>query len=124
MLNKKLKWKKQHGKPNCGQIALSVITGKSLKEIYKIVGHDGSTKTKELASCLKHFGYNTHTRLKVLKTKPQFAIGKLKYPNRVNWHWVVVDGEKIYDGIHGTNSGKVKWKRGWKLSSFLEIKNA
>ena len=116
-----MKWKKQHNKPNCGQIALAVITNKPLREIYKIVGHDNYTKTKDLVKALRKLGYTCPSRLKTLKESPELAIAKVSHKLKYNWHWVVVDKDKIYDGVYGTSSGKVKWKRGHKITSYLCI---
>ena len=116
-----MKWIKQPRKPICGQVAVAVITGKPLKEIFKIIGHKHGTKTRELAKVLRKLGYTCPYRLKILKQKPKLAIAKLKHKLRRGWHWVVIDGDKIYDGVNGIKSGKVKWKRGYKLTSYLPI---
>jgi len=74
-----MKWKKQYDKRNCGQIAVAVITGQPLREVYEIIGHDGGTKTKDLARALRKFGYSCPNKLKKLKEKPKLAIGKLNH---------------------------------------------
>jgi len=118
-----MKWLKQYNKPNCGQIALAVITKKSVRQIYKLIGHDHNTKTKELAKVLRKLGYKCPNRLKIFKEKPKLAIGKLCHKLRKhNWHWVVIYNNKIYDGVNGTKNGNVKWKRGYKITSYLAIK--
>ena len=117
------KWIKQPNKPICGQVAIAVVIGKSLKEIIKIFGHEHGTKTKELVKVLRKFGYSCPNKLKRLKQKPELAIGKLKHKLKKGWHWVVIDRDKIYDGVRGTKAGKVKWKRGYKITSYLPIKN-
>lgn len=117
-----IKWKKQYNKNNCGQIAVSVITGKSLREVYKVIGHDGGTKTIALTKALKYFGYDCPNKLKTLKEKPKLAIAKLSHKLRYGWHWVVIDKDRIYDGAAGNKKGQVNWKRGHKITSYLPIK--
>lgn len=116
------KWLKQYHKRNCGQIAVAVITGKSVREIYKIIGHDHGTKTKDLVKALRKLGYSCPARLKCLKERPKLAIAKLDHKLRRGWHWVVIDGYKIYDGHYGTKNGTVKWKQGHRITSYLPIK--
>lgn len=79
-----MKWKKQYNKPNCGQIAVSVITGKPLKEVYKIIGHDSWTSTKDLTRALYFLGWDSSHKLIRLKKndRPQLAIGKLSFPSK------------------------------------------
>lgn len=117
-----MKWKKQYDKRNCGQIAVAVITGKSLRKVYEIIGHDKATSTKDLAKALRKFGYSCPNRLKRLKEKPKLAIAKLSHKLRSGWHWIVIDRNKIYDGNYGTKNGTVKWKQGHKVTSYLPIK--
>jgi len=116
------KWIKQsYSISNCGQIAVSVITGISIKRISAIIGKDEETKTKDLVKSLRELGYRCPNRLKVFKKNiPQLAIGKLSYPNTTyNWHWVAIINDKIYDGRYGNKNGKVKWKKDWKITSYL-----
>ncbi len=120
-LGMKRKWRKQGYKPNCGQIAVAVITGKSLREVYNVIGHDYSTRTKDLARALRFFGYDCPDRLRRLKERPKLAIAKLTLPKSSGWHWVVIDGDKIYDGINGTANGKVIWETGKRITSYLPI---
>ena len=116
------KWIKQPDKPLCGQIAVAVIGKCSIKKAIKLIGKDGYTKTKDLARGLKKLGFKCPTRLKVLKNKPELAIGKLSYPDtKYNWHWVVVYKNKIFDGINGNRWGKVKWEKNWRITSYLPI---
>ena len=106
---------------NCGQIALCVITGKPLEEIIELVGHNGYTKTKDLARVLHKLGYICPTKLRRLGTKPELAIARLSYPNTRYWHWVVIHKDKIYDGRNGNEKGEVKWRKGLKITSYLPI---
>lgn len=118
-----MKWIKQNpGEYCCGQIAVAVATNQSLKKIVKLVGHDSRTNTKTLVKSLKKLGYQCPDRLKVLKQKPKLALAKLTYPDTRNWHWVVIYKDKIYDGYWGNKHGKVRWKKSWKITSYLPIK--
>ncbi len=107
----------------CGQVAVAVIAGITLEEAIKVVGKKGCTKTSDLVKALRKLGYKCPDRCQRLKKSPPLAIGHLKNPERASgWHWVVIDGKKIYDGINGTPDGTgVRWKPGWKLTSFLPI---
>jgi hypothetical protein len=120
----KRKWIKQGSKRNCGQIAVAVITGESLEKVSYVIGHDHGTKTKELAKALRFFGYDCPDRLQRLKERPKLAIAKLSTYGKSSWHWVVIDGDKIYDGVNGTESGTVNWT--WsnckRITSYLPIK--
>ncbi len=116
------KWKKQSNKPNCGQIAVSVIANCSIKKATRAIGKSGYTKTIDLARGLRKLGFKCPSRLKVLKNKPELAIGRLKN-RRSNyyWHWVVVYKDKIFDGRYGDRFGNVKWKKGWRITSYLPV---
>lgn len=53
------------------------------------------------------------------------AIAQVHDPKRHGWHWVVIDGYKIFDGVNGNSSGSVIWNDNWKITSYLPItKNA
>ena len=106
---------------NCGQIAVSVITGKSLDEITKMIGHSKGTTTKELVKVLRSLGYVCPDRCKPMKQMPKLAIAQMKNIGRkYGWHWVVIDGKKIYDGQCGKSDGTVNWNGG-KITSYLPI---
>ena len=110
---------------NCGQIAVAVLAGVSLEESIKAVGKKGSTTTKQLAKGLRALGYQCPDRCKrvTLFTPPiSLAIGQLRCPKRSSgWHWVVLDGDKIYDGIHGKPNGTVKWDKCCRITSYLPV---
>lgn len=116
-----LQWHGQYKKRNCGQIAVAVVTGKSVEEIEAHFGHDTGTKTKDLKRALDYYGYTIPNRLKRLKEAPDFCIAKLQHPLRKSWHWVVIHEDKIYDGVWGNETGTVSWLRGYKITSFLPI---
>lgn len=108
-------------KKNCGVIAVAVIAGVPVDVAAKHIGKNGATTTKQLAEGLRKLGYQCPDRLQRIP-RPQLAIAKMVDPNRKSgWHWVVVDGPRIFDGINGTPEGKVKWKPGWKMTSYLPI---
>ena len=114
-----MRWlKQQKGSKNCGQIALAVITGKSVKSIEKLMGHNQATVTKDLVKVLRKLGYKCPNRLKCLKEKPVLAIAKLTHKLRYGWHWIVIYNDEIFDGVL---QGDKKWKQGHKITSYLPI---
>jgi len=114
-------WIKQPVKTNiCGQIAVAIIADISLEQSIQAIGRKGCTTTKQVVNALKKLGYECPGRLK-RKPKPEFGIGHLRYPKQYKGHWVVVDGDKIYDGIYGNPDGTVNWKPGWRISSYLPV---
>lgn len=112
-------------KKNCGVIAVAVIADVPLSVAEAAIGKKGSTTTKDLARGLRALGYNCPDRCKrvTLLTPPiELAIGHLSDPKRKSgWHWVVLEGDKIYDGIFGHPNGTVKWKKGWMITSYLPV---
>jgi len=119
-----MKWIKQKkGMRNCGQIAIAVATNTPYKKIVKLMKHENGTYTSDLVRVLRKLGYKCPNRLKVFKkNKPQLAIARLTYPHKSNYHCVAIDGNKIYDGCYGNKKGKVKWDKGWRITSYLPIK--
>lgn len=111
----------QPNKKNCGAIAVAVIAGVSVEDAVKAIGKNGLTSTKQLAKGLKALGYECPDKLQ-RTSRPLLGIARLRYPNESRSHWVVVDGDKIFDGIYGNSDGTVKWKKGWKMTSFLPVK--
>lgn len=114
-------WKKQKlGSTNCGQIAVSIILHKSLKETVKMFGHSSYSTTKDMVKILRKNKVKCDNRLK--RKRGNLAIAKLTYPYKRNWHWVVVWGDKIYDGHYGRRNGTVRWDCGTRITSYLNIK--
>jgi hypothetical protein len=107
-------------KKNCGVIAVAVVASIPVNVAAEHIGKDGSTTTKQLVKALRKLGYKCPKRLKVIP-RPPLAIAKLSRPNHKSWHWVVVDGEKIFDGINGKPDGTVDWNRGDRITSYLPI---
>lgn len=115
-------WIKQ--KPHsrcCGHIAVAVIAGISLEESKKIINRRGGTSTKHLAMALRKLGFQCPDRCRKMP-RPPLGIGQLhKGKKKRSWHWVVVDGDKIYDGLYGNPDGTVNWKEGWGITSYLPV---
>lgn len=121
------KWIQQlPGKKNCGVIAVAVIAGVSVEEAEKAIGKKGATKAKELATGLRKLGYQCPDRCIRFTAKTPIsplAIGHLTDPKRKSgWHWIVIDGERIYDGISGSPDGlTVRYPKSWKITSYLPV---
>lgn len=110
-------WKKQpKDVPCCGQLAVSVILKKNLKDTCELFGHSKGTSTKDLIKVLNGKEFKCDTKLR--RTRPELSIAKVTIPNSGHWHWVVVHKDKIYDGANGT----VTWEENWRITSYLEIK--
>ena len=104
----------------CGQIAVAVIAQIPLDAAKKVVAKRGCTSTKRLVKALRSLGFKCPDHCK--RKRPPLGIAQLHDPKRKNgWHWVVVDGDKIYDGINGNPDGTVNWKPEWKMTSFLPV---
>ncbi len=116
----------------CGHCCLSMITGKSIPTIIKLIGHEEGTTTKELVRILKKLKIKSGKRLKVIKDYselPEKAIVKIKYKYSRNWHWVVFYKGLIYDpgfkrgGVYEINKlyNKGRYPTTAKITSYLEI---
>lgn len=116
-----MRWRQQYDIPNCGVIAVAVIADCSIKKAIEVIGKNGNTKTKDLARGLEKLGYECPERLQRLKERPKLAIAKLSIPNTHRWHWVVIGGDKIYDGVHGNKKGEVSFPEGYRITSYLPI---
>ena len=120
-------WIKQpEGKNVCGQIAVAVIAGITLEEAIKLTGKKGCTKTKDLVKALRKLGFECPDRCKRMEKDRLYkdlAIAKLFLPTRKSgWHWIVIENYKIFDGINGNTNGSVMWPDGWKVTSYLPVK--
>jgi hypothetical protein len=109
-------------KKNCGVIAVAVIAGITVDEAAKAIGKTGCTKAKDLAKGLQALGWACPSRCKRMP-RPPLGIGHLKIPTRKSgWHWVVVDGNKTWDGgQYGNPDGTVNWPPGWRITSYLPV---
>lgn len=114
-------WIKQGVTRTCGQIAVAVAAGVPLTQVLNYIGHMHGSTTKELIRALKHFGLKCDTKCRVLKEKPKFALAQVHSPRKPGWHWIVVEGNKIYDGAFGRANGTVDWPSGFRITSYLEI---
>ena len=123
---KTLTWLKQHHRKNqCGQVAVSVVADIPLENAIKLIGKKGCTKTKDLVMALRQLGFKCPDRCRKMPM-PKLAIAQVHFPSNTDygwkrkWHWVVVDGNKIYDGMYGKSDGTVNW-HGGKTTSYLPI---
>ena len=117
---KRYYWKKQQPVTSyCGQLAVSIILKKTLKETIKLFGNDKPTSTNDLIRVLKSQKIKCDNKLR--RKRKNLAIAKLTYPHKNTWHWVVVYNDKIFDGIHGNRDGTVYWDKKWRLISYLNI---
>lgn len=102
-------------------IAVAVIAGIPVNVAAEHIGKDGATTTKQLVRGLRSLGYECPDRLQRIP-RPPLAIAKLTNPKRRGgWHWVVVDEDKIFDGINGKPDGTVDWNKGDRITSYLPI---
>jgi len=108
-------------KKNCGVIAVAVIAEIPVNVAAEYIGKDGATTTKQLAKALRKLGFQCPNRLQRIP-RPLLAIAKLSNPKRKGgWHWVVVDGDNIWDGQTGNPDGTVNWESHWRMTSYLPI---
>lgn len=120
----------QGDKRNCGQIAVAILTNRSLEEVEKVVGHTHSTRTKELAKALGYFGYSALNRRKAVKTFPTgkwFGIVHTRFKTRQRGgHWVAVAKGKVYDGCVSRAMSIEEYTQmldetGWKITAALPV---
>jgi|SRR6185503_13829697 len=116
-----LQWIQQPQKTKlCGQIAVAVIANITLEKSIELFGKRGCTRTKDVIQVLRRLGLDCSNRL--LRKQITFGIAKLSYKNSKS-HWVVIDNNKIFDGVYGNSNGEVSWPEGARLTSYLSIKN-
>ena len=110
------------GTPLCGQVAVAVITGAPLEDVIARVGHKRGTKTWELVRVLDSYGYGALGRARALSVPPTLALGILRHPTwKRNWHWVVIDGPHVWDGLFGAADGKVYWPSDARVTSYVPV---
>lgn len=113
---------KQRRPKNCGQIAIAVVTGKGLRQVYRVVGHAEGMRTDEVVRALRAFGLKTDSGLLTYKKPPSLAIAKLRTTGRARWHWVVVNNGRVIDGAYQIPND---WYfTGWnntKITSYIRI---
>lgn len=115
-------WIRQKPKTRCcGHIAVAVVAGITLKESKELINRRGGTNTKHLVKALRVLGYQCPNRCRKM-SRPELGLGQMKKPTQKNgWHWVVVDGGKIWDGLYGNPDGTVNWEAGWRITSYLPL---
>jgi hypothetical protein len=118
------KWVKQPDDSHqCGQVAVAVVAGITLEQAIRVIGKKGRTTTKDLVFALRFLGYKCPRKCKRMP-RPPLAIAQLHNPKKSGWHWVVVDGDKIFDGVNGNDRGQIIWGYGRKMTSYLPITQA
>ena len=105
----------------CGQVAVAVITGKPLDEVIRVIGKKGCTKTKDIVKGLRKLGSHCAGKVQRMKGTVPLGIAQVRKKGRSGWHWVVIEGDKIWDGHFGTPDGTVVWPEGWRITSYLRI---
>lgn len=129
-----MRWIEQKGSNNCGQIAVAVLADVELEIIERMVGHKHGTNTHTLVRVLRELGFKCRDDCRV-RTRPEMGLGQvhdtfgvLRLRNgeyirrkRHGWHWVAIDGPRIWDGVNGTKDGTVLWPAGYRLTSFLPV---
>lgn len=94
---------KQNGKPNCGQIAVAVLTGRPLEEIERYVGYPkkGTTTRVLAAAFARCHGWRCAKRAVVLRKQvlPMYALLVVRREKSRNWHWVAYANGVAYDGM-------------------------
>ncbi len=91
---------KQGSKRNCGQIAVAVLTDKTVEEVEALVGHSHGTKTGDLSRVIRLLGYSCGKRCLPFKpgVKLTRALAQMHKPGYSGWHWVAVIDDAVYDG--------------------------
>lgn len=114
----------------CGQIAVAVLTGKSVAEVCTIIGHNHGTRTKELREALVALGYDCLKRRPIVRKFPpadSFGIIHIREDGK-KWggHWVAIGEGKAWDGLSDEEISIdnyehfVKSSR-WHITSFLPV---
>lgn len=124
------KFHKQGDKRNCGQIAVAVLTGKTVGDIETIIGHCHGTRTKELRYALISQGYTCPERRPVVKEFPgAFAFGIIRLRangKKSGGHWVAVAYGKAWDGASGgpmliCDYAVLCSNRSWHITAYLPV---
>lgn len=115
-------WIKQPSKTRCcGQVAVAVLAGITLEESKKLIKKRGGTQTKHLVAALRKLGFTCPDKCKKM-SRPPLGLGQMRTSEKKSgWHWVVVDGDRIYDGSSGNPDGTVNWPVDWRITSYLPV---
>lgn len=107
----------------CGQTVLSMITGKPINEICKVLGKEESTNIfKDLKPFLESNGYQTiYKKVRNFKSIPNNSIVLLEFPDESNnGHFTLKINNKYYDPSVGIIS---KYNKKTRLPhSYLNFK--
>lgn len=95
-------WREQGEYRNCGQIAVAILTDKSVEEVEKLIGHKHGTKTKELALALHKYNYRSPTRRARSNKMPdkhwRGIIHTRHNGQKRGGHWIAVYDGTVFDG--------------------------
>jgi hypothetical protein len=117
---------KQEGKPNCGQLAVAMLTERPLAEITQLVAHEHGTKTRELIAALRALGYRCGDRC---QRKPvDFGLAQVHQGKKHSWHWIAVSGGRVGDGCDSSLVSLTDYLLylkgiGGKITSYLAVEN-
>jgi hypothetical protein len=117
---------KQEGKPNCGQLAVAMLTERPLAEITQLVAHEHGTKTRELIAALRALGYRCGDRC---QRKPvDFGLAQVHQGKKHFWHWIAIGDGCVWDGLLDASLIIDLYKclmeaRGWRITSYLVVEN-
>jgi hypothetical protein len=139
-----VRWIKQpSGSSLCGQIAVAVVADVDLDYAIRrgFGGSRNGTSTRRIDYALRLLGVHPWERdlprLRLQRTRTtDVAIAKLSFAARPSWsraaggfverrpsrwHWVVLDGDLVWDGVYGNKHGAVDWPDGAKVTSYLPV---
>ena len=113
----------QRGDSDCGVACLAMITGMSYEEAFAAIGCDEEeehfyTTHGDLTNILKALGWNIRwKKFRSWDAIPGYAIVAVNHRcNRRYFHWVVFDGEKIFDPIPQSQQEDSRYlASGWYL---------
>ena len=110
----------------CGHCCVAMLTRTSLNYVIQIVGHRGSTGTKQLVKAIRHLGCDCGDRLRVFGLRwpsilPRTALVKIDY-GCSSWHWVAAIDNVIYDPALGAYEPELyEHPLFGRPTSFLEV---
>lgn len=108
----------------CGQVCVAVLCEVELDAGIRLVGHKNSTTTSELVRVLRGQGFELPDRAKP-GPRPELGLAVVRARREEgwssSWHWVVVDGEKIWDGALGLPDGTVLWPETYAITSYVPV---
>ena len=122
-----LQWRRQDSrKQTSGQVAVAVVTGRSIEEIIERVGHSHHATTRELATVLDYYGFLCPRRCVSAKDPrelPKLALAQVHSPRSSRWHWVAIENGRIFDGIWGDSYGVVSWPSDFRITCYIPIED-